>query len=148
MGEILGSQRVVRCAISGKMAFPVGYEVLEAHFGSTLGWATALSSFRERPVYFASEFDRILRAREPYEIFSLEWQGRERSIYEPGRWHFHICPVARALKKAARTSLEECFAKLVDFMVRAPIHDHYANRSAAIFDPVEKNCRVEQWHEI
>src|SRR6478672_10152229 len=63
---------IVRCPISHEMAFPVGYELLREHFGLTMNWSEARFHFCDRPTRLASEFTRILQARESYRILRVE----------------------------------------------------------------------------
>jgi hypothetical protein len=85
------------------MAFPVGYELLREHFGTSTDWSEARFYFCDHPTAFASEFARILRAREPYRIIRVERSAETHvPLYLPAHWHFTVYPVPHDLKSIAR----------------------------------------------
>ena len=139
------SPHIIRNRISQEMAFPVGYELLREHFGTSPHWPAARFSFTAHPTTFASEFARILRAQEPYCVLRVEHRTeRHFSPYQPAQWHFTVYPVLRHLKSIARSALIGGFAELRNFIARAPSHSDYYNRSDAFFEPVAGTCVTAQ----
>ena len=140
---------IIRYRISHKMAFPVGYELLREHFGTSFNWSDARFSFCDHPTTFASEFTRILRAGEPYRILRFERRAETHiPSHLPAHWDFTVYPVPRNLKSVARTSLvAQSFATLRHFLASVPTHANYYNRCDVIFDPSERTCRTEQLWE-
>lgn len=141
------SPRIVRSQISHEMAFPVGHELLQAHFSAAPRWPEATFYFDAYPTTFASEFTRILRDQERFQILRLEHGVRHRE--QIAHWIFTVYPVPRKLKSIARAALiAQSFPALHDFMSRCPSHRNYYNRCTVIFDPVEGTCSVEQLWEF
>jgi len=150
MSTIPEEPHIVRCRISQEMAFPVGYELLREHFGSTPRWSEARFYFCDSPTTFASKFAHILRSREPYRILRLEHRAEEHVFsHLPAHWCFTIYPVQRDLKNAARTALvDQSFATLHRFIATAPTHQKYSKSVDVILDPSDGTCRAEQLWKI
>jgi len=130
------------------MAFPVGYELLRAHFSSAPRWPEASFYFSAHPTTFASEFTRILRDQERFQILRLA-HGVLLHREQIAHWIFTVYPVPHKLKSIARAALiTQSFPALHDFMSRCPSHRNYFNSCNVIFDPVERTCRVEQLWEF
>jgi hypothetical protein len=140
---------ITRCRISNELAFPVGYELLREHFGTSPHWSEARFYFSDHPTTFASEFARILRAGVPYCILRVERRSETHvPSHQPAHWLFTSHPVPRHLKSIARAALvAESFATLQHFISSAPTHANYYNRRDVIFHPSEGTCRTEQLWE-
>lgn len=141
---------IVRTRISKEMAFAVGYELLEEHFSTALYWSESKFYFPPHPTTFASEFARILQAREAYCILRLEHDTLTMTSAEQAtHWIFTIYPVPRNLRSVVRASVvREAFPRLSEFLARCPTHRNYYNRCDVVFDPITSDCAVEQVHEI
>lgn len=143
--------QIIRCKISNKLAFPLGYELLRTHFATSIPWSEARLWFKDYPTTFASEFAEILREQKPYRIFQVArcHQGYLSSPNNPrpAHWEFSSYPVLRELKSDARAVLvSAAFPQFLHFIKHSPTHDLYYNRCAVIFDPVAKSCQWEQLH--
>lgn len=141
---------IVRCQISHKLAFPVGYELLREHFGNLPQWTDVTFYFCSHPTTFVSEFNEILRNGVPYRILRLEYQGSARcSILSNAGWRFTVYPVRRKLKSTARTALAAGpLNTLREFITRARTHSNYYNRTDVIFDQLEGSCSTDLLFEL
>ena len=131
-------QHIYRDRISHEMAFPLGYERLAQAFGDLPQFSDFEFWFSARPVYWASDFTRTVRAQEPYPIVEV----RQRYM-SPG-FSLRVYPVVRPLKSIAReaflSSALEPFRHFILLRAAAPSGDRDFRR--AFFDPVVHTCTV------
>ena len=140
--------QIWRDHIARGMAFPVGYEFLQEHFGVPVKAAETVLWFRAHPTTFASKFAEVLRQAEPYPILCVERRSQSRhKDQKPAHWQFSVHPVESRLRSVARAALEPgAVAELRHFLARCPTHSAYDNYCIALFDPAEGTCKMEQLH--
>jgi hypothetical protein len=134
---------IVRCRISQKMAFPVGYELLREHFGATSWWPDAGFYFHDNSSVFASEFAQILKTRQSYRIFQIERRPDNVMHLLKKRYSFTICPVVRELRSIAKEALTPLFPALRQFIDGIPVSSVDRRSISAMFTPSDGTCRVE-----
>ena len=136
MPALPSEHRIYRAKISHKMAFPLGYELLESALGDLDQWPRCEFWFQARPTYWASDFTETLANSKPYPIVCL----RHRS---PSGFTIYVYPVARALKSMARQSfLTSAVDAFRQFMIAEPAAPNFRDLRAAFFDPVSHICTV------
>jgi hypothetical protein len=131
------SRIVHRYKLSRKMAYPLGFELLERAFADLPQWSRFEFWFKDRPTYLASDFARTLAASQPYPIVCVRHR-----ISPPG-FCIYVYPVARALKSIAQESfLTSGIKTFREFIKAEPAAPNPRDLRAAFFDPLTHTCMV------
>ncbi len=135
--------------VSHKMAYPVGAELISRFAGATPRAAQVNIWFNSNPVYWASEFNKILRDGTEYVVLKalMRWDGPHvDGVSDNIKWLITVYPVSRELKFVAKQGLmADALPKLQEWLTQTSTSEgrRKVNSSfTAFFDPVEKTVRV------
>jgi hypothetical protein len=140
----LPEQRILRQKISGEMAFPLGFELLEQAFGDLPQWKSFEFWFEARPQYWASDFTKTLKKSQPYPIVCIRHcEARYLREKSSAGFSIFVYPVKRELKSIARESF---FSSALDefrrFILAEPSSPNFRDIRQGVFNPIAHTCTV------
>jgi hypothetical protein len=132
----------LKVKISSKFSYPVGAELISYELAG-------VPQAESLEISFFSKYERIETRGEPYDIFTVSYNGPRSAHFNSG-WNITVRPVPRALKPSVKEAMTgEFFPRIRQWLDKhAGLDSKYGGRSLAIVldEKSEPPLSLREWH--